>query len=282
MKFSERIGLSKPKIEIQKDDMDKELRNGLWNVYSKFIFNEGLLKFGNNMYTSMDFPKVIDNYFISLWSTHFKLAIDTLLVGNKLYNKIRSIFMDDSYEKVYDVIEYTTKYFKDEPFNRILNAILERELSAYRIINNILTPVIDEIQVKTIESIKDMDDKFKSIKIHLVDAHKKLSDRKNPDYRNSIKESISAVEALCKLILKDQKVELGDALKKIENKYKLHKALKAGFSSLYGYTSDENGIRHAIFDVTDIEFEDALFFLISCTAFVSYLIQKCEKKGIAL
>ena len=34
----------------------------------------------------------------------------------------------------------------------------------------------------------------------------------------------------------------------IENRYKIHGALKSAFSSLYGYTSDSGGIRHSLLE----------------------------------
>ncbi|MBU1626736.1 hypothetical protein KKB18_05135 [bacterium] len=64
-----------------------------------------------------------------------------------------------------------------------------------------------------------------------------LFDRKNTEgkNRNSIKESISAVESVCKVISEDQKATLGKALNIIEKKVDLHNALKEGFQKIYGY-----------------------------------------------
>ena len=71
---------------------------------------------------------------------------------------------------------------------------------------------------------------------------------------------------------------LGDALKRLETKgIKLHKAFQSAMSSLYGYTSDEGGIRHGSIDFSGASSEDAKYMLISCSAFVNYLIEKWEK-----
>ena len=40
---------------------------------------------------------------------------------------------------------------------------------------------------------------------------------------------------------------------------------------LYGYTSDEGGIRHAMLDEPNLTSADARYFLLSCTSFVNYL-----------
>jgi hypothetical protein len=54
----------------------------------------------------------------------------------------------------------------------------------------------------------------------------------------------------------------------------MHRALKASFKSLYGYTSDENGIRHALLEESNIGYEEAAFMLVACSAFASFLIAK--------
>ncbi|WGS63939.1 hypothetical protein [Marinitoga aeolica] len=51
---------------------------------------------------------------------------------------------------------------------------------------------------------------------------------------------------------------------------------------LYGYTSDEKGIRHALLEgeSTNISFDEAKFMLVSCSAYVNYLIEKVSKIGL--
>ena len=109
-----------------------------------------------------------------------------------------------------------------------------------------------------------------------------LANRKSPDYRNSIKESISAVEAVCRLITIDQNATLGQAIGKVKKKVQLHPALERAFDKLYGYTSSADGIRHALLEETDLDFEDAKFMLVSCSAFVNYLVSKSSKAGTRL
>lgn len=71
--------------------------------------------------------------------------------------------------------------------------------------------------------------------------------------------------------LVDPKATLGDALKAIEKGGLLHPALKDGFLKLYGYASDEGGIRHAMLDEPKLTPADARYFLLSCTSFVNFL-----------
>ena len=112
-----------------------------------------------------------------------------------------------------------------------------------------------------------------------------MSDKKSPDYRNSIKESISSVESVCKLITGNSDTTMGKALEEIEKqgKINLHPDMKEAFKKLYNYTSDASGIRHSLMDSkTGSDFADAKFMLVSCSAIVNYLILKANQVGIKL
>ncbi len=153
---------------------------------------------------------------------------------------------------------------------KFINFVLEREMAGYRIINGHLIEITSEQEVEMLEEALS-DSRFSGVSIHLEQALRHLADREKPDYRNSIKESISAVEAMARIIANSPKESLGQALKSLEKSGKLHPALKDGFSNIYGYTSDENGIRHAMLEEPNITQADAKYFLLSCTSFVNYL-----------
>jgi hypothetical protein len=123
-------------------------------------------------------------------------------------------------------------------------------------------------------------DSLRPVSTHIETALKLLSDRNRPDYRNSMKESISAVEALCKIIAQNDKATLGPALDAVAAKTKLHPKLQDGFKALYGYTSDDHGIRHALKDDSQPNEEDARFLLVICSAFVNYFAEKARKTGL--
>jgi len=151
-------------------------------------------------------------------------------------------------------------------------------MSAFRLVGANITQITSEEEISEIEEA--LGHPLQGVRTHLKEALKLLSDKKNPNYRNSIKESISAVETICKLITGNKKTDLGKALKEVAPKIGLHGALKQAFNNLYGYTSDAEGIRHALMDEPNLGFEDAKFMLVSCSAFVNYLTSKAEKAKI--
>ena len=65
-----------------------------------------------------------------------------------------------------------------------------------------------------------------------------------------------------------------DALKLLESQRPFHPAFKEALVKLYGWTSDESGIRHAIRDAENVERADAQFMLVACSAFVNYLMTR--------
>ena len=89
---------------------------------------------------------------------------------------------------------------------------------------------------------------------HLKSAFQKLSDKRNPDPRNSIKESISAIESICKLLSGRLHATLPDAIRALKDKgITIHPALEQGIGKIYAYTSDADGIRHAMTDQSTCE-----------------------------
>jgi hypothetical protein len=145
-----------------------------------------------------------------------------------------------------------------------------------------ITQLTAEEEIEEIEKALHLPPALKPVSDHLGRALGLVADRKAPDYANSIKESISAVEALCKLISHNPKGTLKDTLQVIEKKVAIHPALKQAFNKLYAYTSDAEGIRHALLDEQNLDAEDANFMLVSCSAFINYLVSKSNKAGLSL
>jgi hypothetical protein len=284
MRFSERQGKRFPRSSIQLDSIDQALRNGLWDHFSFYIFKRGFHFRTYGIETTTLHEEWVRPYFHALWHYLLKEPIDTCPFGDheRLYNHMRELILQGNWYDVYDLIEFTAQHFTDDEFDAKINQVLERELSAYRLIGRMVAPITDVQQTASIENALQMTTKYSGIHKHLNTALDLLSDRRSPDHRNSIKESVSAVEGICQLIACDPKAELGKALEVVESKVPIHGALKRAFLAMYGYTSDSDGIRHAMLDVSDLFVEDSLYFLVACSSFVSYLLSKCERYKIKL
>jgi hypothetical protein len=277
MKFSERTGIIKAKDSIQIESINDDLKNGLWNIFHIHYLEEFTDHFVKQSKKH--------EFILDIWHNFFKKTIDKIpssIIHVK--GEIRAWFFQCEWYEVYDFIEFCTKnnLFNIELIISFYNIVLEREVSGYRFVNGLISPITNESEIEEIDQAID-DSKNKNlvgVKTHLENSLRMLSDRNSPDYRNSIKESISAVESISKTLSATSKNSLTSALDKIKGKIKLHPALEKGFKQIYGYTSDSDGIRHALMEETTCDFEDAKYMLVSCSAFVNYLIAKGVKADL--
>lgn len=261
MKFSQRIGIT-PAIKVaQKESMDEDLRNGLWSVLCLYYWP------GSK--DSLGLPHEIEDLIYELWANYFKYPIDT--IDGLWRDNVRNYYFRATWYEIYDLIEFIAKYGSPEikdSFIRACNTQLETENSAYRFIGDTIAEITSTEEIEEIEQAVINSTPYAGVKDHLNSALSLMSNKTNPDYRNSIKESISSVESLAKQISQNSTATLGVVLKELEKSKKLHPALKSAFSSLYGYTNDAEGIRHALLEESNLTKADARFMLVCCSAFV--------------
>ncbi len=276
MRFSERIGEKNIRTVLQIDSIDETLRIKIWNLIHKDLFLN---------LERIDY-KLATLICKEIWTEFFDELIDETPPFQTNYDiSFQEIFKNRYFKElewseIYDFLEFISKIcekFLKVEFSKNCNSVLKSQLSGYRLINYNIIKTTSEEEIEAIETAIEDTTGMNSVNIHLNSALELLSNRETPDYRNSIKESISAVEAICSIITNNKKATLGDALKIIEKEHEIHKSLKNAFSNLYGFTSDAGGIRHKLLeDDISISFEDAKFMLVSCSAFINYLKEKIE------
>lgn len=271
MPFSERMGF-KENFPIQIRSMNLALRNGLFNVARDFLLI-GLAK-------SLNIERRLwVERFNDAWSTFFKLPLHKSpanYAGDKRATEfIYNFFEKSDWNKVYDFVEFLIGKSRGRLTSEF-NEVLIREVAGYRIIEGIIIPISDSVQLDAIQSGLEVSkaDPLRGTHAHITSSLRLLSDRDNPDYCNSIKEAISAIESAASILTGAKKPVLKDALDFLEKKGKLHPALRDAFIKLYGWTSDADGIRHALMRESHLDFSDAQFMLVVCSAFVHYLVAK--------
>lgn len=281
MKFSERIGITPIRTQLQLDSIDNVLSTQLWNIYQNDFLRSisGIAR---------------EEYYSHLWTDFLNNNIDEIpwdsWVGEINESTINEIIKEQYYKSQwyakYNFIQFiadietnlnnnSTNHYRLTKFVEKVNNCLIKNLSGYRFVNRTLLPINNEIEVSEIENALIIPDQFTPVQTHLDTAIKLLSNKDKPDYRNTIKESISALESLCKIIIGDEKATLGKALTTLEKQHNLHPSLKSAFSSLYGYTSDAGGFRHGLTTSDDTAtFDDAKYILVICSAFINYMKAK--------
>lgn len=261
--------------------MTPEIENGIFTCID--LLKDYLWEVDNNI----DFEyEDIGKY---LWVHHLHKRLGDFDYKGSVKDVIINTIANSEWFEKLDVIEEIFIFLNkqenslmiEEVINRFssdLNAYFEELNFGYRVLDKIIVPVTTDGEKKSIEEAIETSEN--NVRMHLHCALGKLSERPKGDYRNSIKESISAVEAYCRNII--DKDTLGNALAEMEhNGLNLTASLKAAFLKLYGYTnSPDTGIRHPLMDVDGSYVptaDEAIYMLISCSAFINYL----RKKSVA-
>lgn len=269
--FSDRNGIKNEPIEMQYKNFNTRTRvalaNTMHHICSEF---EGsfLAEWKCALYQN-----ILENAYSMIIEQPVYDGLQTRLL-------MRSTILEDEYDSVLTIIEYVVSqiYYLTGmvDYSNEFNETFKREYVGYRFVNQLIVPITDEQEIQAIEIA--VNSPFTETNVHLEKALKHISNREHPDYENSIKESITAVETTCGKIT-GKKASLGDALKTLEkNGIAIHPSLKSGFEKIFGYASDAKGIRHAgDLGGTSSTFEEAQFMLVACSAFVNYLIGNTSK-----
>lgn len=265
--FSERNGIIKPSDVLIINQITPEMRIAIYNCYTNCIVPAN---FGR---TNIYIQREVCARFLNRSTINFQHGSFEDVISPYLHEDFHE------WNTYFDLIEFIIETYNSLgggkyllSFINELNKDFERLNYGYRIINNIVTPITSIIEIKSIEeAIENAKD---NIKEHLNSALKHLADKESPNFRNSIKESISAIEALCRE--KTNSNTLGSALKELEKSgIQLHPALKSSFEKLYVYTNDEKtGVRHALMDDTNDyspTYHEAKFMLVSCSTFINFM-----------
>ncbi len=280
--FSDRSGISPRNKTMQFDDFDDDTRIKISNRLFEIL--EGVFDSPRDFYDTIHPEELANSFCKSLINDVFcqrnVLRKGYIFIWREVFESINEVIEQASYNEVLDIVEFTCRWLDSNIDNKkgtafgLLNELFEQEFVGYRFVNGRILAVSDEVEINEIEEA--CDNPVYGCKAHIQKAVDFLADRKHKDYKNSIKESICAVESMCRVIIRNDCATLGDALKHLEKGgMEIHPCLKQAFLKLYGYTSDTGGIRHAEGMAESlVSFEDAKFILVCCSAFVNYLLAK--------
>lgn len=289
--FSERIGKPTCAVTIQLDEFDDRTRTFISNLLFDFlqITFQNAEQFRKQPYgniptpLSSDFCKDLGQDVFS-FCNHLKEGY--VYKWDDFYTtNIENVLNNASYNEVLDLLEYICNWLSaktyscSEQFQKSFNSLFQQEYVGYRFVSGQIVPITDELEIREIEQACLIP--FDGARTQLQKALGFLSDREHPDYKNCVKESISAVESICKIIVGDDSATLGAALKRLkEHGLEIHPSLKEGISKLYGYTCDQGGVRHSEGRTeSTVTFEEAKFMMVTCSAVVNYLVAEYGKHG---
>ncbi len=275
--FSQAQGYEEIPTQLKLEELPGEARIQIWNL----------------LYADLDESMETSNMGYGPW------------VGGNWVHVLRAVHMgyfvkslDDWRTDFWPICRELRQYVETQPFNRVFDLVqfvLRQRLCPRKLVGQmkrtfevcrlaytidigppptILPAVTPEEGNAIVESIQALQQAgLHGSAEHLRRASACINRR---DWAGGVRESIHSVESVARQVDPGAGRTLGPALKSLERRGALRPALKEGFSKLYGYASDEQGIRHALLDQPNaaVGRDEAVFMLGACASFASYLWRK--------
>lgn len=201
-------------------------------------------------------------------------------IDNEDYYQVLSLL--EYLASVISIYEYGYQNFNYGRFkvniSNVFNELFEKENIGYRFIEGRIEKITNKVEIDEIVSASNTIYNEK-VNEHIRKALNFLSETGDRDYKNSIKESISALEGSAAIVSGCKNKTLSENIKEIGKKYELHPCLVEAVIKIYGYSSDESGIRHENEkEGHPVSFDEAKLILVLCSSCINYLMcLKCEK-----
>lgn len=197
--------------------------------------------------------------------------ISTALEYNTTY--VKNLMFSKNYVRIFNFIQFVCR---SQACPRSLNDAIAQSLvncrAAYRLVDKTIVPIASEQDAEAVSHAFQVvaAHPAQGPRTHLRAAVELLN---SGDWSGVIRESVHAVESAAKVVEPDTS-ELGPALSRLEKRQAINPAMKKAFGALYGFSSDEKGIRHSLVydEKANVSEADAMFMFGACAAFVSYLL----------
>ena len=212
-----------------------------------------------------------------------ELQDDVLDGCTKLLQRYKKLILDDlRFNEVFDLLQMIMRHQGcPRDFTFEVAAIFQECRLAYVVDTEGPATIFPAATIQEGEAVIEALQSLRDVGLSGAEAHlRKASELINDgDWPGSTRESIHAVESVARQLDPDAARTLGPALASLERRGRLHSALKEAFDRLYGYTSDEEGVRHALLTnpKSPVGQDEAVFMLGACASFASYLWRRHQE-----
>ena len=274
--FSQRYGYEPLPEPMRLEEISNDLRRGIWNAVRGFLLGKR-----NEGYGVYYFPESVERFIERVLGRYTKQPGDAISTDyDQVLSNFKNSILSGQFNQVLDLIEIMVNDDLTDAFVIDMRNLFEQSGAAYGL-DTSQRPYCfvprgskeqGEATQQAIETI--CENNFDGAAVHLRQATEHLNAQQ---YADSIADSIHAVESVARMIDPEASETLGPALDSLEKGGLLkHAALKAAFKKLYGYTSDEQGIRHSLLDQDSaaVGLDEAMFMFGACASFAAYLAQK--------
>ena len=215
-----------------------------------------------------------DNRPFDEWDGHYEDACD--LVKSRVFR--------DTFNKVFDFLQFVMRHHRcPGSFTESMSSVFEISSLAYTISTEDVPSVIPAVAEAEGDAIVASMHELRGAGLAGSVTHLEKSAHclNEDDWAGSVRESIHAVESVARQIVPNNADTLSQALNHIDRERTLHPHFVEALKRLYWYTSDEQGVRHALLEQEEASVgrDEAIFMLGACASFSSYLWRKQKASG---
>jgi hypothetical protein len=254
---------------MKREDISAELTAKLWaGLHLMMETNRLPVDFGNDA--------IGDRWRSLLYRWHVHIEHQASDEFNEDYSvtvrRVKALVYTQDFGKLYTFLEFIARDRDMTDERTYIEFALRSSRAAWRLVGKQIVPVSSEEEAgAVVAAVAETALRGPAgAKSHLGKAANLIA---SGDWAGSVRESIHAVEAVARTF--ENAGTLPDALKALQRSgHTIHPALANGFKALYGYTSDEQGVRHALIesDKSAVGESEAQFMFGSCASFCQYLL----------
>ena len=272
--FSQAQGYEPLPQPLNLEELNRRARVQIWNVFYETFIDP-------DEDEEIDVADLSDLVF-SIHMDFFEMPIDEEPSGIAQWDYLegfKDYFFKRRFNEVFDLLTFLMRHeVCPEAFTSKMCDVFRKSQLAYVIetgssptIYPASTPEEGQATIDALGVLKEYG--LDGARQHLMQSSAFIN---QGQWARSVHESISAVESVARQIAPGSNT-LGAALNQLRRDGLLeHRALEQGLGNLYGYTSNEQGVRHSLLDQgqSNVGQDEAVFMLGACASFASYLWRK--------
>ena len=273
--FSQAHGYEEVPGPLALGKLSDEARVRLWDLLTASAWNRPS---PDSYLTGWYMSGAWESIFRTLHSDFLIAPLDAFTgISTKLVQVYRRAILETlSFNKVFDLLQIIMRHRScPRAFTLAVAQIFKDCRLAYVVDTKRPATILPAATRQEGEAIIGALNEFREAGLQGAEAHLRMAAEliTRGDWPGAVRESIHAVESVARQLDPAASKTLGPALASLEKGGQLHPALKEAFSKLYGYTSDEEGIRHPLIAsaTSPAGQDEAVFMLGACAAFASYL-----------
>jgi hypothetical protein len=264
--FSKCYGLRPTPEGLMYEDVSERARTGLYHIVRQFLDDKYEALY-NVLCVALRIP--FNRHVQASGTPDFRASLE-----------IEKLIKDCQWWQFYDICEVLWQGLKyksqKDSLSDEINNLLREEHLGFELrdgkVEKIGSGFVDA-QIKEARYLLK-EPEFKGADEHFEKALKALNIRPKPDVENCVKDAVSAIESIGRIIVNDDRAMLSDIIKNMAKDRTIPKPLDEVIQKIYAYRGDQPGVAHGLVGTSKVTIDEAEFVLAMSAVVIIYLVKK--------